>query len=78
MTLGSLWKYYRNEINYDANENDHAKNKINNDKTTASESFEYKAKKKNTWNIWVTFEDLSVWYWLTVIQNLICHGQKNV
>ena len=48
MTLGSLWKYYRNEINYDANENDHDKNKINNDKTTASESFEYKAKKKNT------------------------------
>ena len=40
MTLGSLWKYYRNEINYDANENDYAKNKINNDKTTASESFE--------------------------------------
>ena len=46
MALGSLWKYYRNEINYEANENDQAKNKINNDKTTRSKSFEYKAKTK--------------------------------
>ena len=44
MTSGSLWNYYRDELNHDANENDNANNKINNNKTITSKSFEYKTK----------------------------------
>ena len=33
VTLGILWNYYRDEINGDANENNAAHNKINNNKT---------------------------------------------
>ena len=44
MTLGSLWNYYRDEVNYNAIESDNANNKINNDKRTPSKSFEYKIK----------------------------------
>ena len=44
MTSGSLRNYYRDELNHDANENDNANNKINNNKTIASKSFEYKTK----------------------------------
>ena len=36
ITLGSLWNYYRDEINDDANENDD--NRINNNKTIKSKS----------------------------------------
>ena len=43
MTSGSLWNYYRNEVNDDANEIV-ANYRINNNKTTVSRSFEYKAK----------------------------------
>ena len=38
MALGSLWNYYRDEIN-DENENDANKNMVNNKKTTTSKSF---------------------------------------
>ena len=31
-TSQSLWNYYRDEINYGANEDDNTNNKINNDK----------------------------------------------
>ena len=44
MASGSLWNYYRNEVNADANENDNANNKTNNNKTITSKSFEYKTK----------------------------------
>ena len=40
MTSGSLWNYYRVEVNDAAKENDAANNKINIDKTTTSKSFE--------------------------------------
>ena len=43
MTLRTLWNYYRDKINYDENENHNANNRINNNKTTTSKSFEYKA-----------------------------------
>ena len=44
-TSGSLWNYYRDEINDSANENNDANNyRINNNKTTTSKSFEYKTK----------------------------------
>ena len=33
MTSGSLWNYYRDEIKDDANENNAANNRINNNKT---------------------------------------------
>ena len=36
ITSGSLWNYYRDEINDDANENDD--NRINNNKTIKSKS----------------------------------------
>ena len=45
MTSGSLWNYYRGEVNDSANE-DNAANiyRINNNKTATSKSFEYKTK----------------------------------
>ena len=43
MTSGSLWNYYRDEVN--ENENDNANNTINkNNKIIISKSFEYKTK----------------------------------
>ena len=45
MTSRSLRNYYEDEVNDDANENDSAGNyRINNNKTTTSKSFDYKAK----------------------------------
>ena len=44
MTSGSLWNYYRDEVNYNANENNADNYRINNSKTITSRSFEYKAK----------------------------------
>ena len=44
MTSGSLWNYYGDEINDDANESNEDGNKINNKKTITSKSFEYKTK----------------------------------
>ena len=43
ITSGSLWNYYRDEVNDDTDKNDVANKKINN-KTTASKSFVYKTK----------------------------------
>ena len=42
MAWWSLWNYYRDEINDNANEN--VNNWININKTTTRKSFEYKAK----------------------------------
>ena len=42
MTSGSLWNYYRDQINDSAIENNNDGNKINNDKTIVSKSFKYK------------------------------------
>ena len=44
MRLGSLWNYYRDEINDDENETNRFRNKLNNNKTIRSKSFEYKTK----------------------------------
>ena len=44
ITSGSLWNYYRDEVNDDADKNDVANKKINNNKTTVSKSFVYKTK----------------------------------
>ena len=44
MTSGSLWNFYRDEINDDTNENDDDGNKIINNKTITSKYFEYKTK----------------------------------
>ena len=44
MRAGSLWNYYRDEINNDENENGDNGNKINNNKTIASKSFKYKTR----------------------------------
>ena len=41
---GSLWNYYRDEINDDANENNAVSKNINNTKRMASKSLEYKTK----------------------------------
>ena len=40
ITSGSLWNYYRDEVNDDSDEN----NPAGNDKTTTSKYFEYKTK----------------------------------
>ena len=44
MTSESLWNYYRDEVNYSANETDDNDNNTNNEKTTTTKSFEYKTK----------------------------------
>ena len=45
MTPGSLWNYYRDEVNDSADENKDENNfRINNNKRTTSKSFEYKKK----------------------------------
>ena len=44
MTSGSLWNYYRDRVNDSANETDNNDNKINDNKTATSKSFEYKTK----------------------------------
>ena len=44
MISGSLWNCHRSEINDDANENNPANNRINNNKTITNKSFEYKTK----------------------------------
>ena len=50
MTSGNLQSYYTDEIIDDADENDNPNNRINNNKTITSKSFEYKTKinRKNT------------------------------
>ena len=44
MTSGSLWNYYRDEINGDTNTNNTARNKIYNNKMITYKSFEYETK----------------------------------
>ena len=44
MKSGSLWNFYRNEVNDDANENNAANNRTSNIKMITSKSFEYKKK----------------------------------
>ena len=45
MTSGTLWNYYRNEVNDSTYENNDANNfRINSNKTRISKSFEYKIK----------------------------------
>ena len=46
MTSGSLWNYYRDEINDNMNENNDNDYRVNNKKTMTSKSFEYKIKKE--------------------------------
>ena len=43
-TSGSLWKYYRDEVNDDAHENNDDDQRTNNNETTKSKSFEYNTK----------------------------------
>ena len=49
MTSGSLWNYYRNEVDDDENETGGSGNKINSNKIATSKSFKYKTK-----IIWIT------------------------
>ena len=44
MASGSLWNYYREEVNDSADETDDDDNMINNNKTTTSKSFKYRKK----------------------------------
>ena len=89
MASGSLWNYYRDEINDDANEVNVADNKINYNKTITSKSFEYKTKligKMSSDNnilgpkVVVPLKYLSnLWRSLNLSMiNLICRGQKNI
>ena len=91
MASRSLWNYYRNEINDDPNEN--VNNRINNNKIITRRPFEYQTKliwstpnDNNTFNAEVVvqliylnnFGDLLIYHLLTVKQNLIYYGEKNV
>ena len=42
MTSGTLWNYYRDEINDNKNDTNRFRNMLNNNKTVRSKSFEYK------------------------------------
>ena len=44
MISGSLWSYYKDEVNDDVNENKSDCYRMNNEKTKTSKSFEYKTK----------------------------------
>ena len=46
VTSGSLWNYYRDEVNDDENDKDNNDNMINNNKTITSESFKFNTKLK--------------------------------
>ena len=48
MPSGSLWNYYKDEVNDDTNENNAALNKINNNQKIASKSFKYKTTLKGS------------------------------
>ena len=48
LTSRSLWNYYRDEINDSAIEKNNDGNRINNDKTITSKSFDYKTKSKGS------------------------------
>ena len=54
MTSGSLWDYYKDEINDDENEIDDNGNEINNRKRTKRKTFKYKTKL-----IWSTSNNIS-------------------
>ena len=66
MASGSLWNYYRDEVNDDLNEsNDAVYYRRNNNKTTTSKSFEYETKTigdtpDNNNRLDVIFADLSI------------------
>ena len=44
VTSGSMWNFYRDEVNHDVTESDNTNTRIKSDKTITSKSFEYKAK----------------------------------
>ena len=52
MKSGSLWNFYRNEVNDDANENNAANNRTSNIKMITSKSFEYKKKNNRKYAGW--------------------------
>ena len=83
VTQESFWNYYRDEINDSAIENNEDGNKIKNNKTITSKSFEYKTKimgripdDNNTSNteVFVPLKYLSN-FW--IFFDVDCHGQKN-
>ena len=94
MTSGSLWNYYRDEVNDNVNENNDDDNKINNNKIITSKYFEYKTKtigrtsdnNNNTLDTEVIapLKYLSKFWrfldlpFINCEKELNCHGQKNV
>ena len=52
ITSGSLWNYYRDEVNETANENNDANNYKVNNKTITSKSFKYKKKNNREHSSW--------------------------
>ena len=87
-----VWGIIRDDENDNANEIDAVDNSTENKKkTTTSRSFEYKTNITRSataddnilgtkvvipLNTRVTFGDLLIWFWLTVKQSLIWHGQE--
>ena len=44
VTSGSMWNFYRDEVNHDATESDNNNTRIKSDKAITRKSFEFKAK----------------------------------
>ena len=92
-TSGTLWNYYRDDVNNDIKENNNFGNyRINNIKTTSTKSFEYKiiligstTDDDNTLDEKVAFTlkylgnfgDSRIYLWLTVKSSLLCHSKKS-
>ena len=64
MTSGSLWNYYRDEVNDAANENDNANNKINNNKTIEVNLLNIRQKQQEEYQIKILINQT---------QMLLCH-----
>ena len=64
MTSGSLWNYYRDEVNDAANENDNANNKINNNETIEVNLLNIRQKQQEEYQIKILINQT---------QMLLCH-----
>ena len=64
MTSGSLWSYYRDEVNDAANENDNANNKINNNETIEVNLLNIRQKQQEEYQIKILINQT---------QMLLCH-----
>ena len=75
MTSGSVWNYYEDEVNIDANEIEN-NYQVNNDKKTTNRSFEYKAKRIGSTSADNNIQDTDVVVLLNNLSNLPLFNYK--